>query len=494
MGNNSRIENKGFTIYIVSFLFFIYACQLAATFLGGLGKISFFEIGSLTLPSLGLFIVICFLAIWKRSYYFLFLIFIILAFPAPIDDLFPSIPLTNIDDKTQVLFPFFTRIDLYLILGIALKSFKRPVGVKVINFTLILKLLLLFLLFVFVVNIFKSKDLWDFNLLLAYSFHIRYLILFLILLQLYDIKAYQKQLILGFTISLFFLYFEAQINTLMRGSERLLSGSLSLNTFANISAAIALYMIFLLKFRQINKLQGILTIGISLLIILGSQTRGAVLTLILSYFLVYLLSNHRRIVINFLKVSGGVFIVAAIYLYGSHKELVPERYSYQELSKMINIDLSKNSLTKIIDVKSSQETSSIKSRIDLFESSLNMASENPLAGVGAGRWNRYKNEYSTDEVIPKVLLDSHNDYLALIAQYGILLGIIMAWVVFFYPFFLFIKRDIKKYGALSYLFVINFAMGIAAISNAGFFKHQVSALLLLCLCITHNLYLEKGNG
>jgi O-antigen ligase len=123
-----------------------------------------------------------------------------------------------------------------------------------------------------------------------------------------------------------------------------------------------------------------------------------------------------------------------------------------------------------------------------------MASENPLAGVGAGRWNRYKNEYSTDEVIPKVLLDSHNDYLALIAQYGILCGIILAWVAFFYPFYLYFKRDIRNYGALSYLFVINFAMGVAAISNAGFFKHQVSALLLLSLCITHKLYLEKGNG
>lgn len=494
MGNNSRIENKGFTIYIIAFLFLIYACQLATIFLGGLGKISFFEIGSLTLPSLGLFIVICFLAIWKSSYYFLFLVFIILAFPAPIDDLFPSVPLTNFDDKTQVLFPMITRIDLYLILGIMLKFLKRPFQFKVINFTLTLKLLLLLLLFVFVANIFKSKDLWDFNLLLAYSFHIRYLILFLILVQLYDIKVYQKQLILGFAISLFFLYFEAQINTYMRSSARLLSGSLSLNTFANISAAIGLYMVFLLRFRQVNKLLGALTIIISLLIILGSETRGAVLTLILSYFLVYLLLNHRKIVLNFLKVFGGVVIVAAIYIYGSNKDLIPERYSYQELSKMINIDFSKSSLTKIIDVKSSKETSSIKSRIDLFESSLNMVSENHLTGIGAGRWNRYKNEYSTNRVIPKVLLDSHNDYLALIAQYGILCGIILAWAVFFYPFYLYFKRDIKNNGALSYLFVINFAMGVAAISNAGFFKHQVSALLLLSLCIAHKLYLEKGNG
>lgn len=123
-----------------------------------------------------------------------------------------------------------------------------------------------------------------------------------------------------------------------------------------------------------------------------------------------------------------------------------------------------------------------------------MVTDNPITGIGAGRWNRYKNDYSENKVIPKVLLDTHNDYLALISQYGIILGVIFAWVVFFYPFYLYLKRDIKEYGALSYLFVINFAMGIAAISNAGFFKHQVAALLLFSLCITHKLYLEKGNG
>ena len=487
-------ENKIFTLFSLTFLIAIYACGTVTVLFGNFGNLSFFDIGSLTLPSLGLFIVICFLAAWKRNYYFLFLVFIILAFPAPIDDLFPSVYLTNPDDRTQVVFPIITRIDLYLILGILLKVINRSFKFQTIKFTLSLKILLLLLLLIFIANIFKSEDLWDFNLLLAYSFHIRYLILFFILVQLYDVKKYQKQIVLGFVISLGFLLIEAYINTFMRGSARLLSGSLSLNTFANISAAIALYMLFLIKYNEISKRLGLFAVLIALIIVLGSGTRGAIITLMLSYFLIYLLANHKRIVINFLKVFAGVVLLLAAYLYGSSKDLIPERYSYQEISKKIDINFSKSGLTKIINVKSSKETNSIKSRIDLFDSSLNMVTDNPITGIGAGRWNRYKNDYSENKVIPKVLLDTHNDYLALISQYGIILGVIFAWVVFFYPFYLYLKRDIKEYGALSYLFVINFAMGIAAISNAGFFKHQVAALLLFSLCITHKLYLEKGNG
>jgi hypothetical protein len=36
-------------------------------------------------------------------------------------------------------------------------------------------------------------------------------------------------------------------------------------------------------------------------------------------------------------------------------------------------------------------------------------------------------------------------------------------------------------------------MGIAAISNAGFFKHQIAGLLLFCLCVSNKMYFENEN-
>ena len=190
---------------------------------------------------------------------------------------------------------------------------------------------------------------------------------------------------------------------------------------------------------------------------------------------------------------AGVFLVGGIYLYASGNGYIPDRYSYQEISKKIDFDFSKSGLNRIVSIKSSKETNSIKSRIDLFDTSLNMVVRNPVTGIGVGRWNRYKNIYSEQKTIPKVLLDTHNDYLALISQYGIFLGILFAWLVFYYPFLIRVKeKDKQDDNPLNYLFVINVAMGIAAISNAGFFKHQVSAVLLLCLCIMIKLKTENG--
>ncbi|MGB5820708.1 MAG: O-antigen ligase family protein [Saonia sp.] len=486
-------ENKIFTIYIVTFLLVIYGGMLITLPFAHLGNIIFFNLGVLTLPSLVLFLGICVLAVWKRNFYFLFLIFVILAFPAPIDDLFPSVRVTNIDDQDQVFFPLITRIDLYLILGILLKLTGSSSRLRVVKFTLPLKILLIFLLFTFVAHIFNALDLWDVNILLAYTFHVRYLILFLILVQQYNLKKYQKQIVFSFVISLLFLLIEAYINSSMRGASRLISGSLSLNTFANIAAAIALYMIVLMRYHKVPRMTGLFAIGVALVIIIASETRGAILTLILAYFSVYLLSNHKKIVVNSLKVVSGVFLLGIVYIIASNNNYIPERYSYREISDKIEINFSENSLNKIIKVKWTEQTSSIRSRIDFFDASLNMIVENPSVGIGAGRWNRHKNLYSEDNKIPKVLLDTHNDYLALMSQYGIVLGLLFAWTVFFYPFQPFAKIKKKTDSPLSHLYVINFAMSIAALSNAGFFKHQVSALLLFCLCITIKLRYEPNN-
>lgn len=483
-------ENKLFTIGSIFFLAAIYCSSLVSLFFGNSGGLVFFKIGPLALPALAMFLVICFLGIWKRRYFFIFLVFVLLAFPAPIDDLFPSVLLTNPDDRVPVVFPLITRIDLYLLLGILLKVLQKPHRLNSIKAPLVLKIFLLLFILVFLANAFKSRDLWDYNLLLAYSFHIRYFILSLLLIQLYDIKQYYKELLLGFVLSILFLFAEAYINTSIRGSGRLLSGSLSLNTFANISAAIGLYMLFLLKHRLIGRWLGIITLVVAVAIMFGSGTRAAFLTLVLAYFLIYLLENHKKVVVNSIKVLGGIFLLGAGYILASNNALIPERYSYQEITDKIEIDLSKGRLSKIIEVKGSEETTSIRSRIDLFESSLNMIKKNPLTGIGSGRWNRYKNQYHETKSISKVLLDTHNDYLALMSQYGIILGLLFAGLVFIYPFYLYRRIQFKAGNPLVHLYVLNFAMGIAALSNAGFFKHQVAALLILVICITIKLRTE----
>ena len=190
-------ENRIFTIYGILLLTLIYGGMLATVLFANLGNIVFFNVGSLTLPSLVLFLLICVLSIWNRQFYFVFLIFIILAFPAPIDDLFPSVRITNFDDKEQVFFPIITRIDVFLILGILLKVKSLAGKLRVVRWTLPLKIFLVVVLFLFAAHIFNALDLWDINIFLAYTFHLRYLILLFYLVVQYDLKLYQKQIVLN---------------------------------------------------------------------------------------------------------------------------------------------------------------------------------------------------------------------------------------------------------------------------------------------------------
>lgn len=474
------LENYWFTVVMLLGLTTIYCCIAVSSLSGTLSYLNF---GTLTFPSICLFVACLFVSAIHPKFYFSILVFILLAFPSPIDDIFPSVAISNEDDLNTVVFPLLTRIDIFLIFGIFLKVIKTNYKVRVLRLPLPIKLLAVLWFTIFVFNLLFSKDILDINLLLAYSFHIRYFILLLVIISLYDIQLYKKHLIFGVLFSILFLLIEAYVNSSLKDLDRLSSGSLSLNTFANITASLGIYLTVLLRKGLINRLYGFFGLSIVCVILVASGTRGAFLTLAVSYFLFYFIENPRKIFKNTIRVALGLCLLTGAYFVMLDKGFVPERYSYQEIKKNVEIDFSKSSLNEQIKIKVTPETTSIKSRIDLFDASINMIKENLLLGVGPGRWNRYKNEYSSKNNIPKVLLDSHNDYLALWSQYGLPLGTLFAFVIFFYPVGLFKKIKNKNIGALPYLFVINMTMGVAAVSNSGFFKHQVAALLVLCVCI-----------
>ena len=241
------------------------------------------------------------------------------------------------------------------------------------------------------------------------------------------------------------------------------------------------------KNKIISKFLGFLSIVVVLVILLGSATRGAFLSAFLSLFILNLIENPKKAGTKLLKISALVILVVAVYLKASSDRIIPDRYSYQKISEKISFDLSGDKLVNIIKIKRSWETNSIIARLNLFDSSINMIKENPLAGIGAGRWNKYKNTYSENKAIDKVLIDSHNDYLAMLSQYGIPLGLLFSYLMFFYPIKGYYKTKLYTENGLQYLFVISFTMGIAAMSNSGFFKHQISAVLMLIFCVTNNI-------
>src|SRR5690606_38637669 len=104
-------------IVILAFVVFCFACY-AIISSWNLGNLSFPEITTISYASLILFIILCVFGIYSNNLYFAFLVFVMLAFPAPINDFFPGTYLGDPKERGSAIFPFFTHIDLYLILGI----------------------------------------------------------------------------------------------------------------------------------------------------------------------------------------------------------------------------------------------------------------------------------------------------------------------------------------------------------------------------------------
>ena len=114
-----------------------------------------------------------------------------------------------------------------------------------------------------------------------------------------------------------------------------------------------------------------------------------------------------------------------------------------------------------------------------------MIKDKPLTGIGVGRFNRYKKDFGFKY---NVLIDSHNDLLALMCQYGILTGLLLLFIITILPliyYLRYLKGNINN--KLVFLFIINFSMLFAGLSNAGLLKHQIFAFLAFNLIVTNSL-------
>ena len=126
-----------------------------------------------------------------------------------------------------------------------------------------------------------------------------------------------------------------------------------------------------------------------------------------------------------------------------------------------------------------EDTSSLRTRVVLWDITAEMIKDNFLLGIGNGEWNYIKYDYGSPF---DVLLDPHNDYLSYIVNYGVIALFI---VFFFYVFPMYKVVFIKREGDVFIAFVsFVIPLAISSFANANTLKHQVFALfgfILLCL-------------
>jgi len=427
------------------------------------GQAHFEKLGLINFASVVLFVVFCLFSLSSTKLYFFFLPFIFIAFPAAVNDFFPSILLGHPDEIGASAFPLITHIDFFLLLGIVKAGIANRLYIR--SNLLLVTVSFLFLMS-FAVNILETSELQGALLLAAGLFPLRYLLLIVVLLSNYDIKPYERQIIFSLVAAVFFLFVESLVNTAVSKNEALVSGTLGANTFANVIVSILMFFLFVKRKNfPINNLLFLALVACSILIILMTGTRIAIVAGIITFFLLqaYLFNWYKTVL---------VLIWVGIMAIGVYNFIeVPERYSFTYLSSKIHLNVEATEPANVVFVEASEETNSFRTRLRLYGTALYMLIKNPVWGTGYGTFNYLKGEYGFKDL---VLIDAHNGYLNTLAQLGFS-SVFLLYFVYFYPILNF--REFQAQTFLSSLAIINLTMAVCDISNAGIYKPPVFALL-----------------
>ena len=154
----------------------------------------------------------------------------------------------------------------------------------------------------------------------------------------------------------------------------------------------------------------IITFQTFLIIYLKTRTSWIAYIIILALFIYFIFSSPRQEV-NYRRLFLSLLI--AIFLSGIIYWVVPKDYE-QERSGL------RDTFSSILD----EDYYTNKSRINFWKASLKMFTENPFTGIGHGNWQglypKYDGHSYTDATIGmNSAVNPHNEYLEVLAEYGI---------------------------------------------------------------------------
>lgn len=442
---------------------------------GATALVTYSETNLLSYASLALFLIVCFFAANNDHVYFSLLVFVLLAFPSPVNDFFPGVFLGNPNEKGSAIFPFITHIDFYLLLGIGRafvlgKKFRPLKG-------LFMPVVLIAMFLSIAINFFSYQFSQEQLLLLQGSYQFRYLVELLFLLSFYRLKDYSNVLLLGFIISVLFLFVEASVYSRSKGSPVLISGTLANNVYASIVSAIMLFFVVIRKKQKFSltyRLLFYVLFAVGVYTVVATGARMAILAFAIVYLVYRYIDRERKFSVTQLFFVVSIFSLLYVAVSIAPKYL-PKRYDPKTITDRVKIGTPDTDLNKFIEIAPSWETSSLITRLKLYSASLKMISEHPVAGIGVGRWNFLKDQYGFNI---KVLIDSHNGYLSILSQYG-LLGLPVLYFIYLYPLRVMFKRkNNKNTGFLVWLALINGFVAFSDLSNSATFKHQIYSLLV----------------
>ncbi|MCU0372620.1 MAG: O-antigen ligase family protein [Ignavibacteria bacterium] len=192
--------------------------------------------------------------------------------------------------------------------------------------------------------------------------------------------------------------------------------------------------------------------------------------LVLSVVLIFQYKKGKITDSNSLKrklwIVSGIFILAIII-----SAVLPSKI--EERSSLYK------TVTSIFD----KDYHSNKLRLMYWDTSLKMFADNPVTGIGSGQWTGMASKYMGDVLNDEnknmnLFYTAHNDYLEMLAEYGIW-GLLYAIFIFTGIYFLF-RITMKDINYLPYLIT---AVGFSVTSFFNFTHENIWAMSLFMICL-----------
>ena len=252
----------------------------------------------LEILSIFLFSIIIILITIKKDLFFLFLPFVILAFPNVINNFFPSFLMGPPSEYRVASFSYITHIDLFLIYGLYLNRNRDSKLLDYQNFKILIFFALCLIIY-FILTILNSKSIESLSLFATGNYQLRYAILIFLLIERLVLNDQNIRFIIyGLSLSIIFLFFESAVFTISTGRSTLGSGTLAANVYANITAALTMFFIFLKREPfQLPKLFfnyiRVVTIMVGFLILILNGTRIAMFSFFIVSIIFYLRTSLK---------------------------------------------------------------------------------------------------------------------------------------------------------------------------------------------------------
>lgn len=432
----------------------------------GADEVDTSEIRLITIVSVVWFGFLLLMGLKDIQTYFLLAPVVIMFIPNAVNDVFPEVRITENSDRVTVFAAIFTHIDFYFLAGILKFGIKSSIrekfgtpGIKVVLFFYCM--LIPFLYFA------QEKP----GLAMGLS-QVRYGLACILLFNLVKAEQYFVWFIKGCVLGLFGVLLESFVYTKTSGLTRLSSGNFAVNGLGHLFSALSIFIYFGLEDCKdvISRWMRVIAPLAAIIALLLTGTRSALVALAGAGLLCAFVSKRRGIILPIFLILA----VAGFVLLADKIEAISRLASVAD--KLFSGNL------EIADGTYSEDTTSLATRFVIWTGSIKMIIDHPILGIGPGVWNSIKSSYG---VWFGVLLDPHNEYLAILTSYGLLFGAAVIGACLIGPIIMGMKRfnlPVPFYRSMlrSCLWFI-LSVSISGLFNASLLKHQMSAIFIMIL-------------